>query len=71
MSDLPSWTDKKNKSTEEVVILVGPEGGVSENENQQLIANGWLDLYLNTPVLRTETAAVVACTLALQQFEYL
>ena len=51
MSDLPSWIDKKNKLAGEAIILVGPEGGISENENQQLIANGWLDLYLNIPVL--------------------
>lgn len=69
--DLPSKLDLKNKSTGAVVVLVGPEGGISERETQKLIENDWFDLYLNTPVLRTETAAVVACTIALQQFNYL
>ncbi|MDP4608314.1 MAG: 16S rRNA (uracil(1498)-N(3))-methyltransferase [Burkholderiaceae bacterium] len=43
-----------------VWVLNGPEGGLSEQEEAQAIAAGWLPLSLGTRVLRAETAALAA-----------
>lgn len=53
------------------VLIVGPEGGLSESEISTLQESGWIGVRLNTPILRTETAALVTCTLALDRLEYL
>ncbi|HEY0634010.1 MAG TPA: 16S rRNA (uracil(1498)-N(3))-methyltransferase [Gammaproteobacteria bacterium] len=41
-------------------LLVGPEGGLSPQEQQQALAAGYLGMRLGPRVLRTETAALVA-----------
>lgn len=43
-----------------VVILVGPEGGLSDEEIQSAESNGFTPLKLGNRVLRTETAPVAA-----------
>jgi len=50
-----------------VSLLIGPEGGLSENEINQASAQGFCPLNLGPRILRTETAAVAALT-ALQCF---
>ena len=47
------------------ILLVGPEGGVSDEEQSTLQEAGWRAVRWSTPVLRTETAAVVGAALAL------
>lgn len=44
----------------EVVLLVGPEGGVTEAETARLVAAGATPVRLGPDVLRTSTAAAVA-----------
>lgn len=46
-------------------LAVGPEGGFDDAELAAFDAAGWRRVTLNGPVLRTETAAVVGCALAL------
>lgn len=48
---------QKNSS---VVLLIGPEGGLSDNEITLAVQHGFLPLNLGPRILRTETAAVVA-----------
>ncbi|MBM4290979.1 MAG: 16S rRNA (uracil(1498)-N(3))-methyltransferase [Deltaproteobacteria bacterium] len=48
-------------------LCVGPEGGLAPSELEALREAGWRGVALATPVLRTETAAVVACALALDR----
>ena len=55
----------------ECVVLVGPEGGLSPIEIEKLKTNMWRAIKLHTPILRTETAGVVACALALDRLGYL
>jgi 16S rRNA (uracil1498-N3)-methyltransferase len=43
-----------------IVLLVGPEGGLSPREHEDAIASGFTALRLGPRVLRTETAAVAA-----------
>lgn len=47
----------------EVVLLVGPEGGLDPSEAEQAAAGGFELVGLGPRILRTETAAVVAVTL--------
>jgi 16S rRNA (uracil1498-N3)-methyltransferase len=42
-----------------IAVLVGPEGGFSDAERQELVEAGWSPVGLGSRILRTETAAVV------------
>ncbi len=50
------------QKNQRIVLLVGPEGGLSEIEIQQAEQKGFLSLNLGPRILRTETAAVVGMT---------
>lgn len=43
-----------------IALLIGPEGGISENESAQAIAANFRAVRLGPRILRTETAPVVA-----------
>jgi len=45
-----------------VVLLIGPEGGLSDKEIEIAVNNGFIALNLGPRILRTETAAVAAIT---------
>ncbi len=45
-----------------VRLLIGPEGGLSDEEISQANENGFVDVLLGPRVLRTETAALTAIT---------
>ena len=47
------------------IILIGPEGGFSDQELKQAVAAGYHPWYLGERRLRTETAAIVAAAMAL------
>lgn len=49
---------KKNKQS--ISILIGPEGGISEDEISSLISQGFNIVSLGKRILRTETAAIYA-----------
>jgi 16S rRNA (uracil1498-N3)-methyltransferase len=44
-----------------VVVVVGPEGGLTDDEVSALVEAGALSVRLGTEVLRTSTAGVAAC----------
>lgn len=46
-----------------IALLIGPEGGLSENEKTLALSKGFLGLNLGARTLRTETAPVVALSL--------
>jgi 16S rRNA (uracil1498-N3)-methyltransferase len=54
------------KHPQRLVILVGPEGGLTESERQRVLAAGAVPVTLGRDVLRAETAALVAVALARQ-----
>lgn len=54
---------------ERVAVLVGPEGGFSEEEVAQAVQHGWHTVSLGARILRMETAAVVAAALVLYELE--
>ena len=49
-------------------VLIGPEGGLSEEEQQSALAKGFVAVRLGPRVLRTETAAIAALTLLQREF---
>lgn len=49
----------------DIGIVIGPEGGMSEKEIDALEALGARQITLGPRILRTETAAVAACTMAM------
>lgn len=52
----------------EVLVLIGPEGGLGELEGRAAQARGFQPVRLGPRVLRTETAAVVTLALLQQRF---
>ena len=57
VNDLPKPADGR------VLLLVGPEGGLSENERNLAARVGFVGLKLGPRILRTETAALVALSM--------
>ena len=47
-----------------VLILIGPEGGLSDADLERAESAGFRQVSLGPRILRTETAALAACTLA-------
>lgn len=52
-----------SKQIENINLLIGPEGGLSESEIALANQRGWKNLVLGPRVLRTETAPIVALSL--------
>jgi 16S rRNA (uracil1498-N3)-methyltransferase len=52
------------KPTQKVCLLIGPEGGLSERECEDAEVAGFKAVSVGPRILRTETAAMVAITLA-------
>jgi 16S rRNA (uracil1498-N3)-methyltransferase len=50
------------QSPENTLILIGPEGDFTKKEVEFALKHGFLCVSLGTARLRTETAAIVACT---------
>jgi len=55
----------ERKINEEIVALVGPEGGWSEKEVHMFHAKGYPIVKLSTPVLRAETAVIAIASIIL------
>jgi 16S rRNA (uracil1498-N3)-methyltransferase len=51
-----------------ITVLIGPEGGLAETEQQAAIAAGFKPVRLGPRVLRTETAAIAALTIIQHYF---
>jgi 16S rRNA (uracil1498-N3)-methyltransferase len=52
----------------QVTVLIGPEGGLSESEEELARAAGFMPVRLGPRVLRTETAAIAALALLQRNF---
>ena len=55
------------ESPSSVILLIGPEGGLTDDEIQLAVANNYTPLRLGPRVLRTETAPLAALSI-LQQY---
>ncbi len=56
-------TLKGKEAVSRVFILIGPEGGFSENEIDQAEQKGFISCSLGPRILRAETASISSCTL--------
>jgi 16S rRNA (uracil1498-N3)-methyltransferase len=65
---LDELAKKKDRRPGRVVLLVGPEGGFSPEEEQIAQGQGFLTVGLGPRVLRTETAAILAVGLVQYAF---
>ncbi|HKD53371.1 MAG TPA: 16S rRNA (uracil(1498)-N(3))-methyltransferase [Steroidobacteraceae bacterium] len=50
------------------IVLIGPEGGLADEEQQDAVAAGFSAVRLGPRILRTETAAIAALTLLQREF---
>jgi len=53
---------EKYRKGKDCMILIGPEGDFTEEEIQMAVAKGFLTVSLGESRLRTETAAIMACS---------
>lgn len=51
-----------------ITVAIGPEGGYSQEEIEAAVRSGARSVSLGPRILRTETAAIVACSLVLAAF---
>ncbi len=49
---------QKVKDCDRIIVVVGPEGGISEKEEEFLIDNGFASVSLGNLIFRVETAAI-------------
>ena len=56
------------QSQQPIFLLIGPEGGISDDEFQSALAQGFQPISLGDTILRSETAAVVGTAKVLTSF---
>ena len=59
---------QNNKNYDTMIIVIGPEGGFTSEEEKLLLNNGYISTSLGNLVLRTETASI--CALSMINYEY-
>lgn len=62
-----SFTINKIDAENEVSLFIGPEGGFSDEEVTSALSNGFKVLNLGARKYRSETAAILACSLLLNK----
>lgn len=60
---------QNSKKCDRIIIVIGPEGGISETEEQYLVNNEFLQVSLGKTVLRCETAPITVCSMI--NYEYM
>lgn len=58
-----------NYNHKEILIVIGPEGGISDDEMDILSENNFLTVSLGKRILRTETAAIFALSVIVGQLD--
>lgn len=58
----------KNKDIKTILVMIGPEGGFSEDEVQKAISHGYICVSLGNSILRAETAAI--CSINMLKYHY-
>ena len=59
------------KELRRIGVIIGPEGGFTDEEYHQAVSAGWKSISLGRRILRMETAALVASALIISTFEKL
>lgn len=61
---------EKNKNVKNVAIVIGPEGGFSDNDLALLNISNVHSVTLGSRILRTETAGIAVLSMLLYEFEF-
>ena len=62
---------QKNQQTDSILIIIGPEGGISETELNAARNGGAVPVSLGRRILRAETAGLTALSAILYEFDEL
>ena len=65
------FTDLIEQITEDVLLIIGPEGGVDENEMKLFAENGALTATLGETILRTSTAGGISAAILLSKTRWI
>lgn len=57
------------KSNPKIAVIIGPEGGIDENEADKLVSAGAISVSLGKRILRTETAPVAIASMIMYELE--
>ena len=59
-----------NNKEIDIAVIIGPEGGIDEDEYNELINAGVSSITLGKRILRTETAPVVVSAIIMYELEF-
>jgi len=59
-ADLSLLSIAKRSTPQKTILLIGPEGGLSDTEEEQAMRAGFVSVSMGQRILRTETAGIVA-----------
>lgn len=65
---LPDLKNLKTSPPENIIIIIGPEGGFTESENQKAKDFNCSSYSLGPRIMRAETASIAACTIVQNVF---
>lgn len=65
VSTMAQWLQQYAASAQRLSVMIGPEGGLTDQEAQVAAAHGWQIVSLGPRILRAETAAIAAAVLTL------
>ncbi|MBQ9012731.1 MAG: RNA methyltransferase, partial [Bacilli bacterium] len=60
---------QNSKKCDKILLVVGPEGGFTQDEEEFLTNNGFISVSLGKNVLRAETAPV--CAISMINYEFM
>jgi 16S rRNA (uracil1498-N3)-methyltransferase len=63
LSNLSLCAAEKAIPQSAIALVIGPEGGLSDSENEYAISKGFIPIKLGPRILRTETAAIAAISI--------
>lgn len=61
---------QENKNINNIAIIIGPEGGLAQDEVDKLIENGAKSASIGKRILRTETASLAMLSMIMYEFEF-
>ena len=60
---------QQNPDAKKIAIIIGPEGGISKEEVENLVSNGAKEVSLGKRILRTETASISMLSMIMYQYD--